>query len=88
MSIVNVRPFYKRMGQDVIKSLLVEYMPQLTLWEVWEKMIYIKFTSTGGLRGNKFYLTEIVNGIVCLYVTMVCLLWTTERAKERNSSCL
>ena len=59
------------------------------LYERFEKKRYIpKFTSTGGLRGNKFYLPEIVNGIVCLYVTMVCLLWTTERAKERNSSCL
>ena len=78
------------MSQDVKKSLWVEYMSQLTsMGGLRKNDIYTpKFTSTGGLRGNKFYLPEIVNGIVCLYVTMVCLLWTTERAKERNSSCL
>ena len=75
MSIVNARPFYKRTSQNVIKSLWVGYMPQLTSMGDFRKMIYTpKFTSTGGLRGNKFYLPEIVNGIVCLYVTMVCLL--------------
>ena len=41
MSIVNARPFYKRMRQDVIKLLWVEYMPQLT--------------SMGGLRKNYIY---------------------------------
>ena len=63
------------MGPYVIKSLWVGYMPQLTSMEGLRKNdIYTKFTSTGGLRENKFYLPEIVNGIVCLYVTMVCLL--------------
>ena len=28
--------------------------------------------STGGLRGNKLYLAEMANRIVCLYVIMVC----------------
>ena len=60
MSIVHARPFYKRMGLDVIKSLWIGYMPQLT--------------STRGLRGNKFYLAEMDNRIVRLYVTMACLL--------------
>ena len=41
MSIVNSWPFYKRMGQDVIKSLWIEYMHNSPLWKVWEKkMIY------------------------------------------------
>ena len=58
------------------------------LWEVWEKMIYTpKFTSTGGLGGNKFYLPEIVNG--CMFIRHYgMLLWTTERAKEINKFCL
>lgn len=59
------------------------------LYGKFEKKLYMsKLTSTRGLRGNKFYLTEMVNRIVRLYATMVCLLWTTEREKERNSSCL
>ena len=54
------------------------------LYGRFEKKLYIpKFTSTGGLRGNKVYLPEIVNGIVCLYVTMVCLLRITEKAKKK-----
>ena len=64
------------------------FMPQLTSMGGIKKWYMSKLTSTGGLRGNKFYLTEMANRIVRLYVTMVCLLWTTERAKERNSSCL
>ena len=59
------------------------------LYGRFEKKLYIpKFTSTGGLRGNKFYLAEMPKRIVRLYLTIVCLLWTTEREKERNSSCL
>ena len=63
------------MGPDVIKSLWVGYMSQLTSMEGLRKKRYMsKLTSTRGLRGNKFYLPEIVNGILCLYVIMVCLL--------------
>ena len=59
------------------------------LYGRFEKKWYMpKFTSTGGLRGNRFYLAKMVSGIVRLYVTMVCLLWTTERKKERNSSSI
>ena len=75
MSIVNARSFYKRMGQDVIKSLWIEYMPQLTsmgdlkkndicqnspLQEVCEKINFI---------WQKWLIVLYV-----LYVTMVCLL--------------
>ena len=65
MSIVNARPFYKRMGPDVIKSLWVGYMPQLTSMEgLWKKWYMSLLISTGDLRENKFYLAEMANCIV------------------------
>ena len=44
MSIVHAQPIYKRMGLDVIKSLWVGYMPQLTSME--------------GLRKNDIFLMK------------------------------
>ena len=68
----------------MIKSLWIEYMPQLTSMGGLRKKWYMsKLASTGDLRGNKFYLIEMTNRIVRLYVTMVCLLWTTEREKKK-----
>ena len=51
------------MGPDVIKSLWVGYMPQLTSMEGLRKNDTCHFSSLR-LRGNKFYLTEMVNYIV------------------------
>lgn len=89
MSIVNARPFYKRMGPDVIKSLWVGYMSQLTSMEGLRKNDTCHFSSLREIWEEiNFIWQKWLIVLYVLYVTMVCLLWTTERAKERNSSCL
>ena len=82
MSIVNVRPSSKRMGQDVIKSLWVEYMPQLISMEGLKKKWYMSLLiSMGDLRGNKFYLAEMANCIVRFIRHYVINYWKGKRKK-------